>query len=92
MKYIGVYLYQDKGNANPTNKEDKEMTMNEIKKAIIASFRKAYGFAPTMKAIIPLEACGYANKYTSIAFAVNGIGYSYTIGEEVERAEAYDYE
>ena len=67
------------------------MTMNQMKKAIIASFKEQHGFAPTMKAIIPLECCGYKNRIESLAFAVNGIGYSYTIGGQVERAEEYDY-
>lgn len=66
------------------------MTMNQIKKAIIASFKKQYGFAPTMKAIIPLESSGYANSIEELAFAVSGMGYSFKIGGEVERAEAYD--
>lgn len=66
------------------------MTMAQIKKAIIASFRKQYGFAPTMKAIIPMESVGYRNKIEELAFVVGGYGYSYKLGGQVERAEAYD--
>ena len=68
------------------------MTMNEIKKAIIASFKRQFGFGPTMKAIIPLESCGYSNLITGLCFRIGKIGYSFEIGHEVERADQYDYE
>ena len=66
------------------------MTMQEMKKAIIDSFKKVYGFAPTQKAIRPLETSGRDGKLDWIAFHIGGIGYSYGIYGTVERNESYD--
>ena len=74
---------------NYTKKEEKK-ALEDIKKDIIKSFTKIYGFAPTAKSIIPMEGASYNNIYTYLAFTVKGIGYSYKLGEEVERATAYD--
>lgn len=71
-------------------KKEMKKAMEEIKKDIIKSFIKVYGFAPTAKSITPMESSAYGNVYTSLAFTVRGIGYSYKLGEEVERATAYD--
>lgn len=66
------------------------MTMKEIKKAIVESFKRLYGFAPTIKAIRPLEYGGSGNKIEFIGFHVGGVGYAFRVNEEVERAECYN--
>ena len=68
------------------------MTMDEIKKAIVESFKRIYGFAPTLKAIHPLEYGGKGNLIDFVCFHVGGIGDAYTVGGEVERAKYYDME
>ena len=66
------------------------MTMKNLLKAIVASFKKEYGFAPSMKAITPMESSGSGNNYDWLAFCVNGIGYDFHIGGKVYRNENYD--
>lgn len=76
-----------------TPTEVKEMTnkaMEEIKKQIVAAFKKQYGFAPTMKAIRPLECSGTADKIDYLAFHISGHGYDYANGI-VEANEVYDF-
>lgn len=65
-------------------------TMVEMKKHIIESFKRKYGFAPTMKAIIPLESSGAGKYITWLAFYVNGIGYECHYQGDVERNDVYD--
>lgn len=66
------------------------MTMNEMKKAIVKSFKVNFGFAPALKDIKPLETSGCGSHYDFIAFHVNGIGYIYRPYELVIRNNAYD--
>lgn len=65
------------------------MTMYETKKAIVSEFKKMYGFAPSLKAITPMESFGAGNLIQWMAFCVGGIGYSYD-GITLERDENYD--
>lgn len=66
------------------------MTLTEVKRTIVKSFRKQFGFAPTMKSIRPMESCQCGENYVTLAFCIGKIGYSWKLGEEVERAEPYD--
>ena len=54
--------------------------------------KKTFGFAPALKNIIPMEGGDNGEIVTDVAFciAATGKGYSWRIGGEVERAEAYD--
>lgn len=67
----------------------------DIRNYIIDSFKKQYGFAPAKKDMMAMEASGYGSlknwKFEWVAFCINGIGYQYKLGGEVERAEAYDF-
>lgn len=67
------------------------MTMTEMKKEIVRSFKRQYGFAPTMASIRPLETSGYGKKYEFMAFHIGGIGYTFsTLWGMVEKNEHYD--
>ena len=66
------------------------MTMNEMKKAIVKTFKVQFGFAPALKDIRPLETSGCGKHYEFIAFHVNGIGYIYRTYGNVIRNNAYD--
>lgn len=66
------------------------MTMKEMKRAIVKSFKEVYGFAPTQKSIVPLESCGYEEEIEWMAFSIGGKGYAYKAYGTVERAESYD--
>jgi hypothetical protein len=45
--------------------------------------------------MMAMEASGFGTlrnwEFTWVAFCINGIGYQYKIGGEVERAEQYDF-
>ena len=66
--------------------------MNKMKSYIIECFKKQYGFAPTKKAIIPMEGSGSDDNMDWLAFCINGIGYDCHVGGKVYRNESYDYE
>ena len=76
--------------AKDYTKKDEKKAMDMIKKDIIKSFTKIYGFAPSAKSIVPLESAQSGVTYTFLAFAIKGIGYTYTIGLEVEKNPVYD--
>lgn len=67
----------------------------DIRNKIIESFKNQYGFAPAKKDMMAMEASGFGTiknwEFTWVAFCINGIGYQYEIGGEVERAEQYDF-
>lgn len=64
--------------------------MTNIKRKIVESFKKEYGFAPSMTAIVPMESSGKGNGIDWLAFNINGIGYEYRIGGTVQKNENYD--
>ena len=74
----------------------EERALNSAKEAIRDKFKEEFGFAPAKKDIIPLEA---SYNYDSdldlhycdaLGFRIGGIGYSYRIGEDLEKAEWYN--
>ena len=75
------------------SKQDR-VAINATKKLAQKEFIKIYGFAPALKDMIELE--GSFKSFDgmmiceSLAFAVNKIGYSYSMKRGLERAEAYD--
>ena len=70
----------------------KKITSMDYKRAARDAMKKTFGFAPALKNIIPMEGGDNGEIITSVAFciAATGKGYSWRIGSEVERAEAYD--
>lgn len=64
--------------------------MEVMKNHIVESFKKQYGFAPTKKAIIPLESYENSHFIIWLAFWVNGVGYECYWNTDVERNENYD--
>lgn len=70
----------------------KKITIMDYKRAARDAMKKAFGFAPALKNIIPMEGGDNGETVTSVAFciAATGKGYSWQAGGEVERAEAYD--
>ena len=77
-----------------TNAQENR-AINWAKEAIQKQFTQLYGFAPSKKDIIPLEA-GYSKTEIgdyycdSLGFRVGRIGYSYRIGEGTTKNDAYD--
>ena len=70
----------------------KWITSMDYKRAARDAMKKTFGFAPALKNIIPMEGEDNGEIVTSVAFciAATGKGYSWQVGGEVERAEAYD--
>ena len=74
---------------------EENRALNDIKDEIRAAFHNIYGFSPSKKEIIPLEA-GYTKSEVgyyycnSLGFRVGSIGYSYRMGEGLQKNEAYD--
>lgn len=70
----------------------KKITNMDCKRAARNAMKKTFGFAPALKNIIPMEGSDNGEIVTAVAFciATTGKGYSWQIGGEVERAEAYD--
>lgn len=70
----------------------KKITAMDYKRAARDAMKKTVGFAPALKNIIPMEGGDNGKIVTDVAFciAATGKGYSWEIGGEVERAEAYD--
>lgn len=70
----------------------KRITARDYQRAARDAMKKSFGFAPMLKNIIPMEGSDNGLVVTSVAFciAATGKGYSWKIGEEVERAKAYD--
>ena len=70
----------------------KWITSMDYKRAARDAMKKTLGFAPALKNIIPIEGEDNGEIVTSVAFciAATGKGYSWQVGGEVERAEAYD--
>ena len=70
----------------------KKITSMDYKRAARDAMKKTFGFAPTLKNIIPMEGADNGLIVTDIAFCIasTGKGYSWEIGGEVERAEVYD--
>lgn len=70
----------------------KKITSMDYKRAARDAMKKTFGFAPALKNIIPMEGGDNGEIVTDVAFciAATGKGYSWQIGGEVERAEAYD--
>ena len=70
----------------------KWITRMDYKRAARDAMKKTFGFAPALKNIIPVEGEDNGEIVTSVAFciAATGKGYSWQVGGEVERAEAYD--
>lgn len=67
------------------------MTIPEMKRAIVRAFKSEYGFAPTLKSIIPIETLGYYKKYTWIGFRINGKGYNYRVStKKIVKDENYN--
>ena len=67
------------------------VSMNQLKKEVIEMFNKEFGFAPSMKAIIPMESAGAGCYYQWLAFCVGKIGYTYSVSDRLlERDTAYD--
>lgn len=64
----------------------------DYKRAARDAVKMTFGFAPALKNIIPMEGGDNGKIVTDVAFciAATGKGYSWEIGGEVERAEAYD--
>lgn len=67
-----------------------ELTMQEMKIAIVKDFKRQYGFAPAMKNIIPLVSSGSGNTYNWMAFCIGKIGYEYNVYTGVQKSESYD--
>lgn len=65
--------------------------MDYIKRRIVEAFKEQYGFAPSMKSIIPMESFGYSNHITWLAFHINGIGYEYRLNDKVMRNDCYNF-
>lgn len=70
----------------------KNISRMDYKRAARAAMKKTFGFAPTLKNIVPMEGSDNGEIVTEVAFciAATGKGYSWVIGGEVERAEVYD--
>ena len=68
------------------------VTMSEMKALICQEFKRQYGFAPSKKAIVPLESGGAGNKVDWLAFHVGGKGYTFDVCRRFElvRDEVYD--
>ena len=77
-------------------KAQETIVLNVTKEAIQEKFEKEFGFAPSKNQIIPLEASySYDNGLDfyycdSLGFRVGAIGYSYSIGKALEKAECYN--
>ena len=67
------------------------VSMNQLKKEVVEKFNKEMGFAPSMKAIIPMESSGAGCYYNWLAFCVGKIGYTYSVSDRLlERNTVYD--
>ena len=77
-------------------KAQENEALNYAKELIQKKFTEQYGFAPSKKQIIPLEASYNHDKNLdlwfcdTLGFRIGNIGYSYTMGHPVTRNEVYD--
>lgn len=79
-------------------KAQENTALNTAKENIRAEFHKMYGFSPSKKEIIPLEASYNTNPFLSkdfyfcesLGFRVGSIGYSYRMGEGLQKNDAYN--
>lgn len=77
-------------------KAQETQAINYAKEIIQLRFEGLYGFAPTKKQIIPLEAGFSYDKELdlhycdSLGFRVGGVGYSYIIGQPLTKNESYN--
>lgn len=68
----------------------KKITAKDYQRAAKEAMNKTFGFAPAMKNIVLMEGGDNGAFVTDVAFCVAGKGYSWSIGNDVERAEVYD--
>lgn len=68
----------------------KNLTNKDYQRAAKEAMKKTFGFSPAMKDIVPLEGSETSGIVTAVAFAISGKGYSWVIGQSVERADVYD--
>ena len=69
-----------------------KITAKDYQRAAKDALKKSLGFAPALKDIVPLEGSDNGRFVTEVAFriATTGKCYSWQLGSEVERAEAYE--
>lgn len=90
--YAAAHLYDIHAELITKRPATKKITSTDYKRAARDAMKKTFGFAPALKNIIPMEGGDNGEIITDVAFciAATGKGYSWRIGGEVERAEAYD--
>lgn len=77
-------------------KAQENTALNNTKEIIQLRLEGLYGFAPSKKQIIPLEASyNYDSDLDlhyceSLGFRIGAVGYSYRIGQPLEKNEAYN--
>ena len=90
--YAAAHLYDIHAELITKRPATKKITSMDYKRAARDAMKKTFGFAPALKNITPMEGGDNGKIVTSVAFciAATGKGYSWQVGGEVERAEAYD--
>ena len=77
-------------------KAQENQAINNTKEIIQLRLEGLYGFAPSKKQIIPLEVNFDYDKELdlwycdALGFRIEGVGYSYRIGQPLEKNEAYN--
>ena len=90
-----MLLYNHSKGITDRPKAGKEIDMKKInardyKRAARDAMKKSFGFAPALKNSMPREGGDNGAFVPDVAVCVAGKGYSWSIGHDVERAEAYD--